>query len=175
MGTFAGGKVFESFVLNFQPFEVEDVEAERDPLRAAADRLRIELISFPDGKFPKPERELLAFLELHPGSHNLAQVGERVKNASESARALARKQVVTLVAEHPLGGLWATIRIRGTHKGLPSRFTHVGRGRTVLRFDKGSHVHFLWQNSISFATCSCDFRRKLVSCVSILSTGTLSL
>ncbi len=81
---------------------IEDVEADRDPLRAAAERLRVEMVRFPDGKFPKAERELLAFLELHPGSHNLADVGTRVKDASESARALARKQIVTLVTEHPL-------------------------------------------------------------------------
>ena len=82
--------------------DIEDVEAERDPLRASADRLRLELVRFPDGKFPKAERELLAFLELHPGSHNLGEVATRVKNASESARSLARKQIVTLVPEHPL-------------------------------------------------------------------------
>ena len=82
--------------------DIEDVEASRDPLRAAAERLRVEIVRFPDGKFPKAERELLAFLELHPGSHNLADVGTRVKSASESARSLARKQIVTLVTEHPL-------------------------------------------------------------------------
>ena len=82
--------------------DIEDVEADRDPLRAAAERLRVEMVRFPDGKFPKAERELLAFLELHPGSHNLAEVGTRVKSASESARSLARKQIVTLVSEHPL-------------------------------------------------------------------------
>ena len=82
--------------------DIEDVEAERDPLRAAAERLRVEMVRFPDGKFPKAERELLAFLELHPGSHNLAEVGTRVKDASEAARSLARKQIVTLTSEHPL-------------------------------------------------------------------------
>ena len=81
---------------------IEDVEADRDPLRAAAERLRVEMVRFPDGKFPKAERELLAFLELHPGSHNLGEVATRVKSASESARSLARKQIVTLVPEHPL-------------------------------------------------------------------------
>lgn len=83
--------------------DVEDVEAERDPLRASAERLRVELIEFPQsGKFPKAERELLAFLEMHPGSHNLAEVSKLVNKASEAARALARKQIVTLVTEHPL-------------------------------------------------------------------------
>ena len=82
--------------------DIEDVEADRDPLRASAERLRLEMVRFPDGKFPKAERELLAFLELHPGSHNLGEVATRVKDASESARSLARKQIVTLTPEHPL-------------------------------------------------------------------------
>lgn len=82
--------------------DIEDVEADRDPLRASAERLRLELVRAPEGKFPKAERDLLAYLELHPGSHNLGEVGTMVKGASESARALARKQIVTLVPEHPL-------------------------------------------------------------------------
>ncbi len=80
--------------------EMEDVEADRDPLRASSDRLRVELIRFPEGgKFPKPERELLSYLELHPGSHNLAEVETLVKSASVSARALARKGHVSLRTE----------------------------------------------------------------------------
>src|SRR5437773_660860 len=50
----------------------EQVHEDRDPLRAPSDRLRIELAKDPgEAKLPKAERELLAFLELHPGSHNL--------------------------------------------------------------------------------------------------------
>src|SRR5437773_436078 len=50
----------------------EQVEEDRDPLRSPSDRLRIELAKDPgEAKLPKAERELLAFLELHPGSHNL--------------------------------------------------------------------------------------------------------
>jgi primosomal protein N' (replication factor Y) len=90
--------------------EVEDVEADRDPLRISAERLRVELIRFPsDGKFPKPERELLSYLELHPGSHNLQELEAIVKSASVSARALTRKGHVSLHTEpllraspHPL-------------------------------------------------------------------------
>ena len=37
-------------------------------------------------KLNKPERELRAFLELHPGSHNLGQLEDMVKNASPAAR-----------------------------------------------------------------------------------------
>ena len=49
--------------------QIEDLEAERDPLRASAGRLRASwLSSAPDGlKLNKRERELHAFLELHPG------------------------------------------------------------------------------------------------------------
>src|SRR5206468_2338382 len=48
----------------------EDVQTERDPLRAPSDRLRVELVTRNAGfepKLNKPERELRAFLELHPG------------------------------------------------------------------------------------------------------------
>ena len=71
---------------------------ERDPLRAPAARLRVEFLTreqgasagpLPDGrgseteiaarekgaKLPKAQRELLAYLELHPGTHNLEAVG----------------------------------------------------------------------------------------------------
>ena len=49
----------------------EDVQTERDPLRAPADRLRVDRARWrrqgPEPKLNKPERELRAFLELHPG------------------------------------------------------------------------------------------------------------
>jgi primosomal protein N' (replication factor Y) (superfamily II helicase) len=89
--------------------EAEDVEADRDPMRASAERLRVELLRFPDGvKFPKPERELLAYLELHPGSHNLAEVEKLVKSASVSARSLARKGHLSVTFE-PLFGALSTV------------------------------------------------------------------
>ncbi|MGH9658227.1 MAG: replication restart helicase PriA, partial [Bryobacteraceae bacterium] len=76
---------------------------ERDPLRASSDRLRVELARQDEiPKLPKAERELVAFLELHPGSHNLKQVEEAVKGASAAARSLARRKMVTLKRE-PLG------------------------------------------------------------------------
>ena len=78
----------------------EEVQTERDPLRAPSDRLRVELAASPkDGKFNKPERELRAFLELHPGSHNLKELEDAIKNVSPAARSLARKGVVTLKPE----------------------------------------------------------------------------
>jgi len=80
---------------------VEQVQTERDPLRAPSDRLRVELAPAPpaDLKLNKPERELRAFLELHPGSHNLKDLEATVRNASPAARSLARKSVVTLKPE----------------------------------------------------------------------------
>src|SRR3984957_16422696 len=82
----------------------EQVQTERDPLRAPSGRLRIELgagaAELPPGlKLNKAERELRAFLELHPGSHNLKEVESAVKNASIAARSLARKSAVTLKPE----------------------------------------------------------------------------
>jgi primosomal protein N' (replication factor Y) len=87
----------------------EQVQTERDPLRAPSERLRVELDSTPgavklrrgdaEPKLNKPERELRAFLELHPGSHNLKQLEEMVKNASPAARALARKGIISLKPE----------------------------------------------------------------------------
>ena len=78
----------------------EDVQTERDPLRAPATRLRVELATNPtEGKLNKPERELKAFLELHPGSHNLKDLESMLAHSSTAARSLARKGVVTLTAE----------------------------------------------------------------------------
>jgi primosomal protein N' (replication factor Y) len=78
----------------------EQVQTERDPLRAPSDRLRVELSAEASQlKLNKPERELRAFLELHPGSHNLKDLESAVKNASAAARSMARKGVVSLKTE----------------------------------------------------------------------------
>jgi primosomal protein N' (replication factor Y) len=83
--------------------EVEEVAAERNPLQASAARLRVEFLTRrEDVKLPKPERELLAFLELHPGSHNLADLEKIVAKASPAARALARQNLVRLALQ-PVG------------------------------------------------------------------------
>ncbi len=81
---------------------VEEQHAERDPLRASAARLEIEFLCRPekDLKLKKSERELLAFLELHPGAHNLAQLGQNVRNASTAARSLCAKRLVRLEPEN---------------------------------------------------------------------------
>jgi primosomal protein N' (replication factor Y) len=84
---------------------VEDVQADRDPMRASAERLRVGL---PPGeraageKLSKPERELISYLELYPGSHNLGELEGKVKSASTAARSLARKRLVTLQTEAPV-------------------------------------------------------------------------
>ena len=78
----------------------EDVQTERDPMRAPAARLRIELVPAPpERKLNKPERELKAFLELHPGSHNLKDLESMLAHSSAAARSLARHGVVTLIPE----------------------------------------------------------------------------
>jgi primosomal protein N' (replication factor Y) (superfamily II helicase) len=78
----------------------EQVQTERDPLRAPTDRLRVELTGQAgDAKLNKSERELRAFLELHPGSHHLKDLEDTVKNASTAARSLARKALVLLTPE----------------------------------------------------------------------------
>ncbi len=79
----------------------EEKQDERDPLRAPAERLQAEFLRRPaaEVKLKKSERELLAFLELHPGPHNLAQLAQRIKKASETARALARQELVRLEPE----------------------------------------------------------------------------
>jgi len=79
----------------------EEEHAARDPLRAAAGRLEAEFLKrATDGiKLKKQERELLAFLELHPGAHNLAQVAKTLKGASIAARSLARSDLIRLEPE----------------------------------------------------------------------------
>ncbi len=84
--------------------EAEDVAAERDPLRASAARLRVEFVSRTTDKLPKQERELLAYLELHPGQHNLATLEDTLPKASTAARALARRQLARLALEPVSGG-----------------------------------------------------------------------
>ncbi len=85
--------------------EVEDLEAQRDPLRASASRLRASWLkgSPSDLKLTKRERELHAFLELHPGTHNLEELEASVKGASQAARALARRGLIALDPESPTG------------------------------------------------------------------------
>jgi primosomal protein N' (replication factor Y) len=91
----------------------EDIAVDRDPLRAPSAALRVELLpdARADAKLKKPERELRAFLELHPGSHNLKDLEATVKDSSAAARALARKGLVSLKPEMA-GILAAPLRAR---------------------------------------------------------------
>lgn len=76
---------------------LEEVQSDRDPLRAASDRLEAEFTKPAEApKLKKAERELLAYLELHPGPHSLRVLDEVVKNGSEAARALARRSLIAL-------------------------------------------------------------------------------
>ncbi len=97
----------------------EQVQTERDPLRAPAARLRVEFAAEPEGKkLNKPERELHAFLALHPGSHNLGELETVVPNASIAARSLARKQLATL---RPESAPVATGLFRARHEMNPAQ------------------------------------------------------
>jgi primosomal protein N' (replication factor Y) (superfamily II helicase) len=75
--------------------------SDRDPLRASSDRLHVEFRERPvEGlKLKKAERELLAFLELHPGAHELKDLTGVLKRAGEAARTLARRELVTVTTE----------------------------------------------------------------------------
>ena len=86
--------------------------ADRDPLRAPASRLSVEFQGRPEGqKLNKAERELLAYLELHPGAHNLEGLARTVKGASAAARALARRQMLDLKpVALDTGAAWARPR-----------------------------------------------------------------
>lgn len=79
----------------------EERQQERDPWRAPAERLEAEFLCrpVPEIKLKKSERELLAFLELHPGAHNVAELDANIKHASEAARALARRELIKLERE----------------------------------------------------------------------------
>jgi len=95
--------------------EAEDVAAERDPLRASAARLHVEFLGkraedATHGKLPKAERELLSYLELHPGAHNLASLEEIVPKASTAARSLARKGLAGLAVEAASAALETSFR-----------------------------------------------------------------
>jgi primosomal protein N' (replication factor Y) len=79
--------------------EVDERAEERDPLRASPSRLRVEFGTRTEEKLAKQERELLAYLELHPGQHNLAGLESSVAKASSSARKLARRGLVSLTLE----------------------------------------------------------------------------
>lgn len=89
---------------------VEQNQADRDPARAASKSLTVEFAARTEEKLPKAERELLAYLELHPGPHNLAELETALKSASPAARALSRRKLVRLELESvlPTTTAWST-------------------------------------------------------------------
>lgn len=102
----------------------EEVQEERDPLRSKSERLAAEFTGRPDAseKLNKSERELLAYLELHPGLHNLAELGRAVKRASEAARGLARRQLIRLELEDVAlpGGYERPVPVLNAHQQTAS-------------------------------------------------------
>lgn len=89
---------------------IDEEHADRDPTRAASRSLRVQFAERAAEKLPKAERELLAYLELHPGPHNLAELEAALKNASTAARSLARRKLVRLELESvlPASSAWST-------------------------------------------------------------------
>jgi primosomal protein N' (replication factor Y) len=99
-GTFTGARKFLKLLEKKGWVEAEQEVVARDPMRAAAGRLRVAFKDRVDGvKLKKTERELVAFLELHPGSHNLEALEKQVKGAGAAARALGRQELVVMEAE----------------------------------------------------------------------------
>jgi primosomal protein N' (replication factor Y) len=96
-----GAKTVLSSLVKRGWVDTQEQQQERDPLRASAERLKVEFLrrADPAAKLKKSQRELLAFLELHPGEHNLAELGKILKKASEDARALGRMELVRLQPE----------------------------------------------------------------------------
>ncbi len=118
----------------------ETYHSDRDPLRAQSERLRVSLLQQPEGiKLPKAERELVAYLELHPGSHNLKEAALSVRNASTAARSLARKGIVSLDTERL--AMPRSDAGPAPHKLNPHQ--QAALGRVVERLGKGGYEAFL--------------------------------
>src|SRR5229473_2106275 len=105
----------------------EQVHEDRDPLRAPSDRLRVELAGVPpEAKLSKPERELVAFLELHPGTHNLKDLESIVRSASPAARSLGRKKIVILKREPmAISGVYAARTPHALNPPQQEAFTQI--------------------------------------------------
>src|SRR5437773_11421777 len=118
----------------------EQVHEDRDPLRAPSDHLRVELAGVPpEAKLSKPERELVAFLELHPGTHNLKDLESIVRSAGPAARSLGRKKIVTLKREPmAISGVYAARTPHALNPPQQEAFTQIrdaivaGQFRTFL-------------------------------------------
>jgi primosomal protein N' (replication factor Y) len=80
---------------------MEEQHEERNAARADPEALTVEFLQRPLAglKLRKAERELLAFLELHPGPHNVAALSEILKDAPRAARTLAAHELIRLEME----------------------------------------------------------------------------
>jgi primosomal protein N' (replication factor Y) len=97
----------------------DEKHEERDALRLPAEKLLVEFMerAAEGTKLRKPERELLAFLELHPGPHNLGELTEKLPYASRTARSLARQNLVRVETEVlRAGGFEHSIPLLNTHQ-----------------------------------------------------------
>jgi primosomal protein N' (replication factor Y) len=82
---------------------IEQGDTARDPLRSPANRLRAEFTRRPpeSTKLTRLEREFVSYLELHPGSHNLADLEMTIPKPSGTARSLARRGLIRLRPDTP--------------------------------------------------------------------------
>ena len=83
--------------------ELEEDVTQKDPLRAPAGQLLASFEGRPEGvKLTKTEKEVVAYLELHPGGHNLRLLDELIPGASQAVRRLARRKQVRVELESVL-------------------------------------------------------------------------
>src|SRR5256714_9906395 len=84
----------------------------------------------PEVKLSRPERKLVAFLDIHPGTHNLKDLESAVRAASAAARSLGRKKVVILKREPmPISGVYAA---RTPHALNPPQQEAFGQIRDAI-------------------------------------------
>ena len=115
---------------------IERTQTERDPLRAPSASLSIAALEgvMLDSKLPKAERELLAFLELHPGVHNLAEVETQVKNASTAARALGRRKLIQVTEKAPSARFESAYTAHELNPTQRAAFEAIRAGLTASTF-----------------------------------------
>src|SRR5690242_11501116 len=109
-------------------------------MRLSAEKLEVEFLQRPMSglKLRKPKRELLAFLELHPGWHNLAQLTEFLRSVSSAARLLAKQDLIRLRTE-------AQPRPSGFERPAPELNHHQQAAFDAIRnaLDSGKFSTFL--------------------------------
>ena len=102
-----------------------------------------------EAKLNKPERELQAFLELHPGSHNLKDLEAMVRDASAAARSLARKRLVALQR-----------RSRSAIDAAPVRAPHTLNPAQQAAFEQIRRRHSRRANSTRFCCTASPARAR---------------